>query len=240
VVGGVTLRTLVSGVVVAGVELLVTDGGVAAVVCAVTVWGVISGGACGVVIGVVVMVSALTGGGAGGGAYALDSAGDTALGVGVGAVALTTAGATGVSRCSSRLHLSTSAPISRTSSSAPSTSLRVRRTRASVAPAVGVSPPKAGPPAAEPPGTDGSVVACAIRSIRFRVRSRSHAGAGMNTGAAPSSATGLTSRRRCCSHVGQDSIWRAAPRQAMVSVLGLTRQVDAPVGFPRRSTMPVT
>src|SRR6202011_6335734 len=79
VFGGVTLRTLVSGVVVAGVELLATDGGVAAVVCAVTVWGVISGGACGVVIGVVVMVSALTGGGAGGGADALDSRGRSEL-----------------------------------------------------------------------------------------------------------------------------------------------------------------
>jgi hypothetical protein len=68
--------------------------------------------------GRVLMISTLTCGEAGGGAYALDSAGDTALGVGAGDVALTTAGATGVSRCSSRLHLSTSTPISRTSSSA--------------------------------------------------------------------------------------------------------------------------
>jgi hypothetical protein len=155
VVGGATLRTLVTGVVVTGRELLVTDGaggGAAPVVCAVTIWLVISGGACGVV-----MVSAFVGVVAGGGAYALDSAGDTTLGVDAGAVALTTAGETEVSRCSSRLHLSTSAPISRTSSSEPTTSLRVRRTRAS-APAVGVSAPAAGPPTAEPPGIDGSVV----------------------------------------------------------------------------------
>jgi hypothetical protein len=48
VVGGVTLRMLVAGVVVAGRELLVTGGeggGAGAVVCAVTIWGVISGGA---------------------------------------------------------------------------------------------------------------------------------------------------------------------------------------------------
>ena len=47
-----------------------------------------------------------------------------------------------------------------------------------------------------------------VSSTSLSVRSRSQSGAGMNTGAAPSSETGLTSRRRSSSQTSQDSMCR--------------------------------
>ena len=156
-VGGAIARTLAGGVVVTGAELRVTDGvggGSAEVVGAVTIWLMTSGGACAVVIGVVGMVSVLTGGSAGGGANGLGSADDTAVVVGAGVVAVTTAGLTGVSRCCSPPNLSISAPISRASTTAPSSSPRVRRTRTSALWPVSAPPSRA--PASAPNGEDGN------------------------------------------------------------------------------------
>ena len=47
-----------------------------------------------------------------------------------------------------------------------------------------------------------------VSSTSPSVRSRSHSGAGMNTGAAPSSAAGVTSRRRSSSQTSHDSMCR--------------------------------
>ena len=48
-----------------------------------------------------------------------------------------------------------------------------------------------------------------VSCTRFRVWSRSLSGAGMNIGAPPSRATGLTCRRCSCAHVWHDSMCRA-------------------------------
>lgn len=55
----------------------------------------------------------------------------------------------------------------------------------------------------------GTGFSCALEQVSWTslsVRSRSHAGAGMNTGAAPSRAAGLASRRRCASQTSHTSM----------------------------------
>ena len=87
---------------------------------------------------------------------------------------------------------------------------RVRRPRTSSTRSTGSAGawPAAVDSVSESAASASIAVAEAVSSISPRVRSRSHSGAGMNTGVAPSSATGLTSRCRSSSQVGQVSMWR--------------------------------
>ena len=87
---------------------------------------------------------------------------------------------------------------------------RVRRPRTSSTRSTGSAGawPAAVDSVSESAASASIAVAEAVSSISPRVRSRSHAGAGMNTGVVPSNATGLTSRCRSSSQMAQVSMWR--------------------------------
>ena len=127
------------------------------------------------------------GGGGSGGLLLIGAAG------GLGAVWLTSTGVTAVVlRCCSQTTVSPSdATSAATNRAAGSIELRCRR-------------PRGPAPFSSPIG-----MAPESSSISPSVRSRSQFGAGMNTGVAPSSAAGLTSRRRSSSQVAQASMCRA-------------------------------
>jgi hypothetical protein len=76
--------------------------------------------------------------------------------------------------------------------------------RATTNAAIGVSELRVPPPEPPPPSPMG--MEADVSSTELSVRSRSHCGAGMKTGATPSSAAGVTSRLRCSSQLAHDSI----------------------------------
>lgn len=186
---------LTSGVTFGGLTSGVTSG---ALTSGVTFGGLTSGVGFGAIASGVVY-----GGGGGNGVPAVRGVG---IGVGradvggllpgvggsgpwLGAGSISTTGATAVSRCANH----TIVTPRQTRGTPASSATRVRRLRASL-------------------GRPAGLIVPELTEVSFTPSSvlpRSHSGAGINTAAPPSSATGFTRRRCSSAHAGHDSMWRA-------------------------------